>query len=258
MSEKFFITLSPAKRFSSDPVPIELKQDTTYPYYLNEADNLAQKLKNLSADDLCRIMKISVALGQLNYERYQSYQHHLHQSPNIAIFCFAGDAYQSLSAHTLTPDQLKSSQDRVGIISGLYGLLRPLDAIQPYRLEMGSKPFAPETLYNVWKSLIPSFLNKHFDRHGFTYHLNCASQEYAQALDTSLLTVPSINLTFKVSQPDGTCKIIGTVAKRARGAFVRFLLVESPQSLDALKSFSWQGFQYASQYSSQSELVFIK
>ena len=258
MSEKFFVTLSPAKKFSPDPMPASLQAHASSPVFLEEADRLVSELRQLQASDLCRIMKISQDLGELNYNRYQQYQSNYHTPTHLAALSFAGDAFQSLSAHTLSTDTLIQSQACVGILSGLYGILKPLDAIQPYRLEMGCRPFPNKTLYSIWQKDLTEYLKNTLADGKFTCHLNCASQEYGSVLDTKQLGIPTCSLKFSVRQADGSFKVIGIIAKRARGAFVRFLLTKNPQSFDDLKLFSWQNFSYFPEGSSQEELHFLQ
>ena len=198
MSEKFFITLSPAKKFSRDPMPTSLHAYASTPVFLEEADRLVSELRQLKASDLCRIMKISQDLGELNYNRYQQYQGNYHSPTHLAALSFAGDAFQSLSAHTLSTDTLIQSQTCVGILSGLYGILKPLDAIQPYRLEMGCKPFPNKTLYSIWQKDLTGHLKNTLADGKFTCHLNCASQEYGSVVDTKQLGIPTCSLKFSV------------------------------------------------------------
>ncbi len=255
----FFITLSPAKKFATQTPAFALDENwVTVPSFLDDADALADKMRTLSAAQLSDIMKISADLASLNHTRYQNYRPHHTRADALALYSFAGDAYISLEASSMAQETIFLAQQHLGILSGLYGLLRPLDAMQWYRLEMGRKPFPPATLYQLWRPKLRDYLTRHIESLGLSYHLNLASQEYAEAIDQSGLPVPTISPNFLVAKNGQAPKVVGIMAKRARGAFVRYVLTEKPQTLDALQAFSWDGFAYHPGLSSPNTPHFVK
>jgi cytoplasmic iron level regulating protein YaaA (DUF328/UPF0246 family) len=255
----FFITLSPAKKFAAQKPAFALDKNwVTVPSFLDDADALAAKMRTLSAAELSDIMKISADLASLNHTRYQNYRPHHTQADNLALYSFAGDAYMSLEAPSLAQEAVLLAQQHLGILSGLYGLLRPLDTMQYYRLEMGRKPFPPATLYQVWRPKLRDYLNQHIQTHGLTYHLSLASQEYAEAINQSELVVPTIRPNFLVAKNNQAPKVVGIMAKRARGAFVRYVLTAKPQSMEALQAFHWDGFVYHPRLSGPNTPHFVK
>lgn len=257
MHAPFFVTLSPAKKFANSSESNQLLSSTT-PAFLFEADDLARKLRTLSASQLSEIMHISSKLADLNHERYQGFVYSARQTEHQALFSFAGDAYQSLSAETLPASDILYCQNILGILSGLYGMLRPLDCIQQYRLEMGCRPFPPSTLYAYWRDKLSAHLSSQLAANSAQYHLNLASKEYADAIDHSTLPVPTITPTFAVAQDANRYRVIGILAKRARGAFLRFILTQRPSELSDLTSFSWDGFSYHSTLSTDTTPLFLK
>lgn len=255
----FFITLSPAKKFATQQPSFALSTDAlTAPVFLDEADALADRMRSLSPQQLINIMKISPDLAALNYHRYQAYRPQYTQSECIALFSFAGDAYKSLEAPSLPQEAILLAQQHLGILSGLYGLLRPLDSIQMYRLEMGRKPFPPATLYQYWRSKLSSHLANYIEIKKLHYHLNLASQEYAEAIDQSSLPVPTISPNFLVAKDGQSPKVVGIMAKRARGAFVRYVLTHKPQDINSLNAFAWEGFSYQPDLSRPYAPQFVK
>ena len=251
----FIITMSPAKKFASSFEKPSI--ETSEPHFIRAADDLADKLRKLSKEDLQKTMSISDAIAELNHQRYQSYQDKFKYGDPCGLL-FAGDAYKSLELASFSPEALTRAQSSLFIISGLYGLLRPLDKIQPYRLEMGSriKSFLGFSLPEYWRKLLTDHINTIAESEGKTHHLNLASQEYSQSIDKQRLTIPSVNFVFATPNPNGY-KIIGIKAKKARGTMIRFLLTKPAVSLDDIRSFK-QGYAYSEAHSTEDTYVFLE
>lgn len=251
----FLIALSPAKKFHLSSIC----SGTPYscPQFLSQADALATRLKRLSSIELARTMEISDAIATLNYQRYQDYQLNQSMAGYPACPLFAGDAFKTLDFGTLTTDQQSLAQSHLVILSGLYGLLRPLDLIQPYRLEMGSRvrSFLGHDLYDYWRTQLTDSLCHYIKTHAIQAYISLASQEYAKVIDTSLLPCPTIKIIF--ADPDHTrYRVIGIKAKRARGLMARYILTKQPNCIDQLKEFKL-GYTFCETHSSNNELVFL-
>ena len=250
------LVLSPAKSLDfNSTLPTE---KTTEACFLNEAERLNKLLKKKSAKSLSKLMDISDNLGQLNYERNQEWSLPFTiDNARQAIYAFSGDVYRGLDAYTIPTDKINTLQNTVRIISGLYGVLKPLDLMQPYRLEMGTRfPVGKnKNLYEFWKKQITEKLNDELEE-GEVF-LNLASAEYFKAIDTKALKVPVITATFKDFK-NGEYKNIMTFAKLARGFMTRYIIDTNAKTIDDLKGFNYQGYGYSEPMSSATELVFIR
>lgn len=250
------LVLSPAKSLNYESeLPTKI---TTEACFLNEAQRLNKLLKKKSARSLSKLMKISDNLGQLNYERNQNWSLPFTQdNARQAVYAFSGDVYRGLDVYNLQSDKLDKLQDTVRIISGLYGLLKPLDLIQPYRLEMGAKfPVGKnKNLYEFWKTKITKALNEELEDD--EVFLNLASNEYFKAIDTKALKVPVVTANFK-DLKNGEYKTIMTFAKLARGYMTRYILDTNAKTLDDIKGFNYEGYGFSEAMSSETELVFIR
>lgn len=250
------LVLSPAKSLD-----FESKLPTTKftdACFLAEAERLNKLLKKKSARSLSKLMNISDNLGQLNYERNQEWSlPFTKDNARQALYAFSGDVYRGLDAYTIDKDRLDYVQGTVRIISGLYGLLKPLDLIQPYRLEMGTKfPVGKnKNLYDFWKKKITQTLNDELTEDEFL--LNLASNEYFKAIDAKALKVPVVSATFKDFK-NGEYKTIMTFAKLARGYMTRFAIDAKAKTVDDLKGFNYEGYGYSEPMSTDKELVFIR
>ena len=250
------LVLSPAKslNFESE-LPTTI---TTESCFLNESLRLNKLLKKKSARSLSKLMGISNNLGQLNYERNQDW--HLPFTKNNArpaIYAFSGDVYRGLDAYNIPKEKLNILQDSVRIISGLYGLLKPLDLMQPYRLEMGTKfPVGKnKNLYEFWRKKVTQSLNDELEDNEL--FLNLASKEYFKAIDTKALKVPVITASFKDFK-NGEYKMIMTFAKLARGYMTRYIIDTNAKTIDDLRAFNYEGYALSESMSSKTELVFIR
>lgn len=203
-------------------------------------------------------MGISDTLGQLNYERNQDWSlPFTSDNARPAVYAFSGDVYRGLNAYSIPQDKMEKLQSTVRIISGLYGLLKPMDLIQPYRLEMGTKfPVGKnKNLYEFWKKTITSALNEELDDDEL--FLNLASNEYFKAIDTKALKVPVITANFKDFK-NGQYKMISFFAKAARGMMARYIIDTNANTLDDLKGFNYEGYGFSEEMSSDTELIFIR
>lgn len=250
------IVISPAKSLD-----FETKLPTrkhTEPVFLQQSETIHKTLKGKAPSDLMELMSISDNLAQLNWERNQEWQiPFTTKNARPAMYAFNGDVYTGLDAYTIPNTKLNKLQDTLRILSGLYGLLKPLDLIQPYRLEMGTKLQVGESkdLYNFWKQTITDALNEELkDDELF---INLASKEYFDAVDTKALKVPVITPEFK-DYKDGKLKIISFFAKKARGMMVRYIIDKNIRSLSGLKGFDYDGYKYDAKLSKGNKLVFTR
>ncbi len=250
------LVLSPAKSLNFESKLPTVK--TTESCFLTESERLNKLLKKKSARSLSKLMKISPALGQLNYERNQEW--HLpftKDNARQAVYAFNGDVYRGLDAFTIPTDKIDKVQDTVRIISGLYGILKPLDLMQPYRLEMGTKlPVGKnKNLYEFWKKKVTQALNNELEDNEL--FLNLASNEYFKAVDTKALKVPVITLVFKEFK-NGQYKTIAIFAKLARGLMTRYIIDTNAKTIDDIKGFNSEGYGFDANLSTETELVFTR
>ena len=250
--------LSPAKKLNLDPVNIPL--ELTSPALTGRTKALARIAKQKSAADLKKLMGISDALAQLNADRYRAF--HLNGRSNSAkpaLLTFDGDVYWGLEAKTLSPDDLAFAQDHIRILSGLYGVLRPLDTIQPYRLEMGTrlKTDKGNNLYDFWGSTLSKALNKEVGDHKDKTIVNLASNEYAKAGDRKTLAFPILNASF-LDIKDGKARSLMFYAKRARGLMARWIVTNRIETADDLRGFNAEGYKLDASRSDDSKLVFTR
>ena len=228
-------------------------------FFLKEAERINKLLKKKSVRSLGKLMGISESLSELNWQRNQDFQ--LPFSPENArpaVYAFDGDVYTGLDAYSFKEEQLPLLQDKLRILSGLYGLLKPLDLIQAYRLEMGTKmPVGvKKNLPAFWKDKITQQLNEEME--GAGYLLNLASNEYFAAVDTKALRAEIITPQFKDFK-DGKLKMISFFAKKARGMMARFVIDQKAESLDDIKAFATDGYQFSAAHTEKEhQPVFIR
>ena len=250
------LVLSPAKSLNFEKgLPTNKTSESCF---LKESERLNRLLKKKSARSLSKLMSISPALGQLNYERNQEWQlPFTNENARQAIYAFSGDVYRGLDAYTIPKSKLEKVQSTVRIISGLYGILNPLDLMQPYRLEMGTKfPVGKnKNLYEFWRKKIAASLNEELDDD--VLFLNLASNEYFKAIDTKALKVPVITAAFK-DLKNGEYKTIMTFAKLARGYMTRYVIDKNANTIDDIKGFNYEGYGFSEAMSTETELVFIR
>ncbi|MGK0399995.1 MAG: cytoplasmic iron level regulating protein YaaA (DUF328/UPF0246 family) [Candidatus Azotimanducaceae bacterium] len=249
--------LSPAKTLDFEtPVPTT---DTSKPVLLREASALAKLMKTKSEQDLASMMKISPKLAALNHERFQTWSP-ARGTLKQSLFAFRGDVYIGLQADGFSAQDIRFAQKHLRILSGLYGLLKPLDLIKPYRLEMGTRLSNQRgtDLYDFWQVALAKKLLEELDGQTKPVLINLASNEYFKAVDVSALgQVRVINPVFKDTS-NGRLKIISFFAKRARGAMANFVIKQRLKQPEQLKAFDTDGYQYQADLSSETDWVFAR
>ena len=250
------IIISPAKSLDFETkAPTSLH---TQPRFLEQSEKLNKKLKTLSKKNIAELMKISDALSALNYDRNQTWKTPF--SPNNAkqaIYSFTGEVFRGIDAHSLSEEKIPLLQDRLRILSGLYGILKPLDLIQPYRLEMGTKLSVQKTtnLYKFWDDQIAKSLNEELEEGELL--VNLASTEYFKVIPKKILKVPMVTPVFKDFK-NGEYKTIMTFAKKARGLMVRYIIDHNIKTIEGLKNFNVERYRFSEEMSSENELLFTR
>lgn len=247
------VVISPAKRLKEDaqsPLPV------TEPVFQPSAEELAAKASELTAGELGKLMKLSDSLAQLNHERFAGWET---LEPAPAALMFDGDTYAGLEAASLDEDALRYASGHLRILSGLYGLLRPLDEIKPYRLEMGTrfKTEKGKNLYEYWGSAIAEQLNEEAAAAGSDTLVNCASQEYFGAVDPDALKLRVITPVF-YEMKNGSPKIVSFYAKKARGAMARYIVENRLTDDAALEAFDTGGYAYSAELSTEDAPAFVR
>lgn len=251
------VVVSPAKKLdmaAASGVAAEVR--ASEPDFGARAEELASIASALSEAQLAKLMSISPKLANLNATRFAAFGA---QDTKPAAFAFAGDTYQGLEADSLQAHEVAFAQDHLRILSGLYGVLRPLDAIEPYRLEMGSKLATPKgkSLYDYWGGDIAEALNQAAAQTGAKALVNCASNEYFGAVDRSVLSLPVITPIFKEIK-DGQAKIVSFFAKKARGAMARYIIQNEVKDPGALTKFDLGGYRYEKDGAQDGEMLFLR
>lgn len=250
--------ISPAKKLDySQPANT---QAFTQPLLLEHSEQLIKDLQRLSPEEVCSLMGLSDKLGALNYERFQEWQTPFStDNAKQAVLAFKGDVYQGLDADNMNADELNWAQDNLRILSGLYGLLRPLDLMQPYRLEMGTK-FANQrgaNLYQFWGEIITDQLNKLFPASAKSVLVNLASNEYFKSVQPKNINAEIITPVF-MDQKGDKYKIISFFAKRARGLMSAFIIKNKITDAEQLKTFNVDGYSFNSAMSDGNKWVFCR
>lgn len=254
------LVISPAKTL--DFTPAGPSPPATVPAFTKDTAALVALARKLDATDLRRLMDISDALAELNVQRFKAFDARRiggAEGEAPAVFAFAGDVYTGLDARSLGPDALAWAQDHLRILSGLYGLLRPLDRIQPYRLEMGVRLKTPRgsSLYDFWGDRPARALNAAADGQAERTLVNLASQEYFGAVDAKALKLRVVTCHFK-EETDGAPRIISFHAKQARGRMARYAIERRLEHVEALKAFDLDGYTYRETLSNEHEWVFVR
>ncbi|GAB2905578.1 peroxide stress protein YaaA [Rheinheimera gaetbuli] len=252
------LLVSPAKDL--DVQPLTQKVAVTQPQLLQQSQQLADICKDLTPNDLSGLMHISDKLAGLNAARFAQWQlPFTEHNAKAALFTFNGDVYQGLDALSLSDDDIAFAQQHLRILSGLYGVLRPLDLMQPYRLEMGTKLANPQgkDLYAFWQDTITTLLNQQLSELNSELVVNLASQEYFKAVKPKLLNARLITPVFKDFK-NGQYKIISFFAKKARGLMARYIIQQRITEASKLKDFDLAGYQFSAEQSSANELVFLR
>ena len=249
--------ISPAKKL--DYSPIEKNLDSTVPGLLAHSNELIKYLKSLNPQEVSSLMGLSDKLGALNYERFQEWETPFTKSNSKqAILAFKGDVYQGLDAESLSETELIWAQKHVRILSGLYGVLKPLDLMQAYRLEMGTKfpTNRGKNLYEFWNSIITDELNRTFSSKKATL-LNLASNEYFKSINSSELKANVITPIF-MDRKNGKYKIISFFAKKARGLMTRYVIKNQIEDIADIENFEEDGYFFNKEMSEDNKPVFCR
>jgi len=250
--------ISPAKTLDFDsPLPT---QKYSQPEFLDASSKLIGTLSGFSSKRLAKLMKISPKLAELNHQRFSEWQLPFTQdNARPAVLAFKGDVYLGLEAWNLSKRDLNWAQKHLRILSGLYGLLKPLDLMQPYRLEMGTvlKTNGAKNLYQFWQDDLSNHLNNTLDSGAHKVLVNLASQEYFQAIDPKLVSSRIITPRF-LNLKDGKYKFLSFFAKKARGYMARYIIENRVTTLKALKQFDTADYRYCDERSAGNSWVFIR
>jgi cytoplasmic iron level regulating protein YaaA (DUF328/UPF0246 family) len=254
------IVISPAK--SLDFSRTFEKPYTTKACFLDEADYLIKKLQKMSAKKIGELMHLSTDLADLNYNRYQNWVRPEEESEVAipALFAFTGEVYRGIDVETLNSTEIQAAQNQLRILSGLYGMLKPLDLMYPYRLEMGTKlNVTPKTtnLYQYWGTKIAQKLNEELATETNPVLVNLASNEYFKAVDLKTLKAKVITPVFKEFK-NGKFSIVMMYAKHARGAMARYIIQQNIQDVEALKTYTVDGYSFDVNQSTENEWVFTR
>jgi cytoplasmic iron level regulating protein YaaA (DUF328/UPF0246 family) len=251
------VLLSPSKNLHNVPLRAKHHSHIRFP---EETSVLIDTLKKQSVKSLGKLMEINEKLARLNIERYQEFSlpHH-EENATPAMFTFRGEVYLGLEAATLSEVEVKQAQKVIRILSGLYGLLRPLDLIQPYRLEMGVelKSGKTKTLYDFWGSKITDALNEDVRESKSREIINLASQEYSKAIQEDIITVPVIQIQF-LEERNGKLQFLSFNAKRSRGWMARYIVQHKIKTSRDLKAFMEQGYTFREDLSEDKKMVFVR
>jgi len=246
--------LSPAK--SLDLTPFHGGVTPTKPRFPEQSEKLLKSLKRLKPKHIAELMDISKALSELNYERYQGFED---QTPGAAAFMFDGDVYSGLEARTLDAGGLEWAQDHIRILSGFYGILRPLDLIRPYRLEMGSqlKTGRANSLYQFWGDTLAKSLTDELKAQDSDTLVNLASTEYSRAALTKALKARVVSPRF-LEIKGNEARIVSFFAKKARGLMARYMIDNRIDRIDGLKDFKVAGYAFRADLSKDGDWVFTR
>lgn len=252
------MVISPAKTLDYTTAPVI--SEYTQPQFLEHSQVLIEQLKQLSPQDIAQLMKLSDKLAGLNAARFAQWATPFNpQNAKQAILAFKGDVYTGLDAESFSADDFAFAQQHLRMLSGLYGLLRPLDLMQAYRLEMGTKleNTRGKNLYEFWAEHITEWLNQALAAQGDDILLNLASNEYFSAVKPKKLNGRIIDTEFK-DQKNGQYKIISFYAKKARGLMARYVINHRISRVEQLKNFDSEGYYFSEQDSTANKLVFLR
>ena len=250
------IIISPAKSLDYE-TPLPTKKHSM-PRFLKDSRSINKIIKKKKPSELMELMSISDKLADLNWQRNKKWKTPFTiENARPAMYAFAGDVYIGMDSYTISEDKVGALQDKLRILSGLYGLLKPLDLVQPYRLEMGTHlPIGDnKNLYEFWKKKLTATLNKELKK-GELF-VNLASHEYASAIDFKTLKVPVIDVDF-LDLKDGKLKMISFFAKKARGMMVRYIIESNAETVEDLKGFNYEGYRFDANLSAANKLVFTR
>ena len=252
------IVISPAKTLDYETPPITDAYST--PDYLDHSRALINRARQYSALDIAEVMAVSMKIAELNFERFEQWQTPFtSKNAKQSVLAFKGDVYTGLQAESLSEDDLQFAQKHLRILSGLYGLLRPLDLMQPYRLEMGRKVDTErgKNLYEFWNDIITEGLNKQLDELGSRHLINLASNEYFKSVKPTHLNAEIITPAFK-DYKNGEYKMMGVYAKKARGMLSRYIIENRLSNPEDIKGFNQEGYAFNEDMSEGNTWVFTR
>lgn len=252
------ILISPAKKIEYKKSKIDIT--TTMPYFIEESKSLITELKKFNSSDIGKLMNISKNLSDLNFERFLKWQPTFtEKNANPAVFMFQGEVYQGLKAQNFNAEEINFMQNNLLILSGLHGVLRPLDLIQAYRLEMGTKLKTKNAnnLYEFWGNKISDFINIRLKENNSETLVNLASDEYFKSVNIKIINAKIIKPVFK-DENNGKYKIISFYAKKARGLMTKFIIENKIDKVNDLKAFDYEGYTFSQEFSKKDELVFLR
>ena len=252
------IVISPAKSLY-EKCPVHFEKYTSIDF-LFEATKIVSVMKKKKPAQLAQLMDISPKLANLNFQRFQTWQpDFIDESSWQSILMFNGDVYQGLKAETFSDDEFDIAQQKLRILSGVYGLLKPLDRIRPYRLEMGTNIAigSKKNLYEFWKTKITAQLNQELKLAEKPLLINLASNEYFNAVDTKKLKARIITPSFKENK-GGKYQMVSFFAKRARGLMSRFIIENNISNPEEIKAFDAEGYYFNNQLSGENDWVFTR
>ena len=252
------IVISPAKSLH-DHCPIHFEKHTEIDFF-PEAEKIVSVMKKKKPAQLAKLMDISPKLAELNFQRFQAWSPAFTPENSWqSVLMFNGDVYQGLKAETFTESEFEIAQQKLRILSGVYGLLKPLDLIQPYRLEMGTNIAVArkKNLYDFWKTKITAKLNDELSVNNQKILINLASNEYFSAIDTKKLKARIITPSFKENK-NGKYQMVSFFAKRARGLMSRFIIQNNISDPEEIKAFDWEGYYFNNQLSGENDWVFAR
>lgn len=251
------ILISPAKRLDENS---KVFAEHTLSRNPAKTQELVEKLKQFNPANLQKLMGINPKLAELNVDRFYKFRkRHNIQNSLQALFAFNGDVFLGLDAKSFSDETVRYAQDHLRILSGLYAVLRPLDLIQPYRLEMGTKlnTSLGNDLYSFWGDHITRMIKSDLNKTENEYLLNLASNEYFKSIDVSKIKVPVLTATFKEYR-NGQLKFFPVFGKKARGLMTRYVLENKISDPEELKGFNTEGYSYEEKLSSGEEFVFVR
>ncbi|MBT8232495.1 MAG: peroxide stress protein YaaA [Saprospiraceae bacterium] len=249
--------LSPAKTLDYSPTETEA---VDLPKLRKDSLELIKILKTKSAQDLMKLMHITDNLANLNFDRYQTFSsRYTDKNSKASLLAFKGDVYLGLEADTLNQKEIAYAQDHIKILSGLYGILNPLDKMQPYRLEMGTKlkNERGSNLYKFWGNKITKEINKAISKHKHSAIINLASQEYFKVIDRKSIKAPILDINFR-EYKNGELKFISYTAKKARGLMARYIVKEEITNLEKLKGFNYENYTFEESLSDDNQYTFVR
>lgn len=252
------VLLSPSK--TQDFSPADCPLPPTQPELLDESQMLVKELRMLSAAQIGKLMGVSEKLADLNHRRYKDFAFPFTpENAKPAALAFRGDVYDGLDAPSFSEEELEFAQGTIRILSGLYGVLRPLDLIQPYRLEMKTplQNLRGKDLYVFWGDRLTTLLNRHMAKEETDMVVNLASQEYFAAVNTDKLDGRLVTVHFK-ERRDGKLKVIGLFAKKARGMMARYIVQNKLTDVKRITHFDEDGYAFEPELSSDTEFVFAR